>query len=106
MATVGDTYQESPDVEPHLDTDKAEYMESSPSMYLCLTILGYRKAGMSEAAYRHHMNTVSAPMTKDLLTKYGVKRWTVVSLSGRVMQDRITTGSILCWQSYPYISTV
>lgn len=51
----------------------------SPSKYLCLTILGYRKPGMSEEAYRHHMTKVSAPMTKDLMTKYGVKRWTMAS---------------------------
>ncbi|KAF2118824.1 EthD domain-containing protein [Lophiotrema nucula] len=49
-----------------------------PSRFLCLTILGYRKPGMSEEAYRRHMNKVSAPMTKDLMTKYGVKRWTVI----------------------------
>lgn len=51
----------------------------APSKYLCLTILGYRKPGMSEEAYRKHMHTVSAPMTKDLMVKYGVKRWTMVS---------------------------
>lgn len=34
---------------------------------------------MSEEAYRHHMTQVSAPMTKDLMVKYGVKRWTMVS---------------------------
>ena len=52
--------------------------ELPPSKYLCLTILGYRKPGMSEDAYRRHMNEVSAPMTKDLMVKHGVKRWTVV----------------------------
>lgn len=49
-----------------------------PSKYLCLTILGFRKPGMSEEAYRRHMIEVSAPLTKDLMAKYGVKRWTVI----------------------------
>ncbi|KAF2196414.1 hypothetical protein GQ43DRAFT_383369 [Delitschia confertaspora ATCC 74209] len=46
--------------------------------FLCLTICGYRKAGMSEEDYRHHMTKVSAPMTQEILVKYGVKRWTMI----------------------------
>ncbi|KAK3618987.1 hypothetical protein LTR56_013057 [Elasticomyces elasticus] len=49
-----------------------------PSKYLCLTILGYRKPGMSEQAYRRHMIEVSASLTKDLMAKHGIKRWTVI----------------------------
>uniref|UniRef100_A0A093VIQ6 EthD domain-containing protein n=1 Tax=Talaromyces marneffei PM1 TaxID=1077442 RepID=A0A093VIQ6_TALMA len=46
--------------------------------FLCLTICGYKQQGMSEEDYRHHMQRVSAPMTKDLMVKYGVKRWTQI----------------------------
>jgi hypothetical protein len=33
---------------------------------------------MSEEEYRHHMTKVSAPLTQDLMVKYGVIRWTQV----------------------------
>ena len=49
-----------------------------PGQFLCLTICGYRKRGMSEESYRHHMINGAAPMTKALMIKYGVKRWTMV----------------------------
>ncbi|KAH7324118.1 EthD domain-containing protein [Rhexocercosporidium sp. MPI-PUGE-AT-0058] len=51
---------------------------STQEKYLCLTICGYRKQGMSEEAYRNHMVNISAPMTKGLMVKYGVKRWTQI----------------------------
>ncbi|KAK9418016.1 putative EthD domain-containing protein [Seiridium unicorne] len=53
---------------------------SSPgtTQFLCLTICGYRRPGMSEEDYKNHMLHVSAPMTKDLMVKYGVKRWTQI----------------------------
>lgn len=53
-----------------MDTDA---QRSSKKKYLCLTICGYRKQDMSEEAYRKHMVNVSAPMTKDLMVKYGIK---------------------------------
>lgn len=36
---------------------------------------------MSEEDYRHHMTKISAPMTKGLMAKYSVKRWTMVGSS-------------------------
>jgi hypothetical protein len=45
---------------------------------LCLTICGYRRPGMSEEDYRNHMTQVSGPMTKGLMVKYNVHRWTMV----------------------------
>lgn len=59
------------------DNTEVEISALPPSKYLCLTILGYRKPGMSEEAYRRHMIEVSAPLTKDLMAKHGIKRWTV-----------------------------
>ncbi|CAK1354887.1 unnamed protein product [Cercospora beticola] len=48
------------------------------SKYLCLTILGYKRHDLTDQEYRHHMNKISAPLTKDLMAKYGIKRWTQV----------------------------
>ncbi|KAF7514181.1 hypothetical protein GJ744_004506 [Endocarpon pusillum] len=67
------------------------------SQFLCLTICGYRRPGMSEEDYRHHMTQVSAPMTKGLMVKYGVKRWTMIhnttetrALMGQLFDHQMT----------------
>ncbi|KAK8113418.1 hypothetical protein PG984_013944 [Apiospora sp. TS-2023a] len=59
-------------------TDEPLIYSGDDGQFLCLTICGYKKAGMSEDDYRHHMTQVSAPMTKDLMVKYGIVRWTQI----------------------------
>lgn len=67
---------------PTLNEPKApEPSGLTKGKYLCLTICGYRKPGMNEEDYRNHMVNISAPLTKGLMVKYGVKRWTQVSRS-------------------------
>jgi hypothetical protein len=60
--------------------------EGGEGKFLCLTICGYKKAGMHEDDYQHHMTQVSAPMTKDLMVKYGIVRWTQVGDSTNFRQ--------------------
>lgn len=52
---------------------------------LCLTICGYRRPGMSEEEYRRHMTQVSGPITKRLMVKCGIIRWTMVRISTQVV---------------------
>ncbi|KAJ5655730.1 hypothetical protein N7507_007680 [Penicillium longicatenatum] len=61
-----------------IEPEVPEPSGSTEGKYLCLTICGYRKPSMSEKDYRNHMINISAPKTKGLMVKYGVKRWTQI----------------------------
>jgi hypothetical protein len=81
---------------PLNEPEVPEPTASTGERYLCLTICGYRKQGMSEEDYRNHMVNVSAPMTKGLMVKYGVKRWTQVSFPLRLDDPWASVTMLMC----------
>ncbi|KAL6718203.1 hypothetical protein ACLMJK_004291 [Lecanora helva] len=50
---------------------------SSKKGLYCLTICGFRKPGMSEEDFKEYMTNTHGRISKDLLAKYGMVRWTL-----------------------------
>ncbi|KAL8734253.1 MAG: hypothetical protein Q9181_003282, partial [Wetmoreana brouardii] len=52
--------------------------DQKPGQKFVLSILGYRKEGLSEEEYREYMTEVHSPMVKALMARYGTERWTMI----------------------------
>lgn len=77
-AGFGPMWDRVPDLPPPTESVQPTLLPSFDNKYLCLTICGYRKPGMDEVDYRNHMVNVSAPLTKELMVKYRIRRRTQI----------------------------
>ena len=48
--------------------------------YLSLTILGFKKSGISPEEYRDYMVNIHAPHVGELMVKYGIVYWSMVGI--------------------------
>ena len=58
-----------------------ETMAPQKERLFCWTVCAYRKPGMSEEDYHKYMSEVHAPLVKDLMVKYGIVSWEMVSIA-------------------------
>ena len=52
-----------------------------PKRLFCWTVCAYRKPGMDEDEYHKYMSEIHAPLVKDLMTRYGILRYSMVDLT-------------------------
>lgn len=79
MTSPSEPSTENP-VEPTTSSSEASTAIGTPQKRrrLCLTICTVRKAGLSEEEFGEYLIKVHAQLSKGLLAKYGMIRWTMV----------------------------
>ena len=66
-----------------------DYLAGPPQRLLCWTICAYKRPDLSDEYYHKYLSEVHAPLLKDLMVKYGVVSWTMVSLQSRLSSAQL-----------------
>lgn len=56
-----------------------DYLAEPPRRLFCCTVCAYKRPDLSDEDYHKYMSQVHGPLVKDLMVKYGIVKWSMVS---------------------------
>lgn len=73
-----------------------DYLAEPPKRLLCWTVCAYKRPDLSDDYYHKYMSEVHGPLVKDLMVKYRLVKWSMVSsLSLSPESNRASSESFL-----------
>ena len=62
-----------------LTYETMDYLPEPPRRLFCWTVCAYKRPDLSDEDYHNYMSQVHGPLVKDLMVKYGIVKWSMVS---------------------------
>ena len=56
-----------------------DYLPEPPRRLFCWTVCAYKRPDLSDEDYHNYMSQVHGPLVKELMVKYGIVKWSMVS---------------------------